>query len=417
MGFSKYFLIVICLLNGRSYAEVSVLFSPHGGIRERLIQELDNAQVSVDVAIYSFSDPALLKKVKSLPAKGIKVRLILDSALSEKERAHDLELSGIDVKYVTIVMHHKFAIIDGPQARNDSASMATLLSGSFNWADSAETSYDEDFLVFKNEEPTILAFQNEFNLIWNKARDFEGPAEKRIETMVMIVPDSTVTFTSANMLAEKKGTDWVFRPKTKNLSEGVAGRVIIQAIQDAKDEIQIASAHFRRPDIYEALVAALKRNVRVEMVLDAQEFQGNDFEKLPMGDSKHLDEKLAIHGAFVRYKMYSKFWDYRTAKQLHSKYMVIDGQKILTGSFNWSKNAEFKSFENLITLDAEKVLNYQQNFRKIFNYGESHFESLLNEISKSSGRGPCVFAPISLTAKEVETLRQSYAKGACRKRK
>jgi phosphatidylserine/phosphatidylglycerophosphate/cardiolipin synthase-like enzyme len=100
---------------------------------------------------------------------------------------------------------------------------------------------------------------------------------------------------------------------------------------------------------------------------------------------------------------------------MHSKYLVVDGSRVLTGSFNWSENAELKTFENLVRFDERAVVRaYQDNFVKVFSYQEGGFKALLESVKASSGQGPCSFAPISLSGPEIRKLRGAYARGACR---
>ena len=404
-----------------AHAKVAVNFAPDTGIKTLILDELSAAKAHVDIAMYSYSDAALLKKAKELSQAGIKVRVILDSAPKEAKRATELEEAGIDVRYVTFVMHHKFAVIDGPLSEDD-AKGATVLTGSLNWSASAYQSYDEDLLVLKNEASMAFAFQDEFNHIWNHAKEYAGPASDGAESvdfdMDTIDADAPVVFTSANLEPVKRGDEWSFRTVAK-LEDGVAGRTLIQAIDDSQSSVQIATAHFRRRDVYDALERALKRGVKVELVLDGQEYDSDTPRTLEDGDTTHLDEFLATKGASVKYKMYSRYWNHGTAKQMHAKYMIVDGRSVLTGSFNWSENAELKTFENLVLLNegglgSDLMDDYEANFTKISSYGEGQLSSLIESIKASDGKGPCVFAPIALTGEETKTLRAAYARGACR---
>ncbi len=409
----RFFLFALLSLSNVAQASVTALFSPNGGIKKKIQQELSLAKNHVDIAMYSFSDAGLVSQVKQLAQSGIKVRLILDSANQNKDKSAAFEAAGIDVRYVSFVMHHKFAIVDGPQEGGDS-SKSTLMSGSYNWASSAENAYDEDFLVFKNEKAQILAYQSEFNALWNKAKDFGEAADPSTEFAEFEAPASTSVFTSANFEAFKRGSSWSFRTAV-SLEDGVAGKSVMELLEGAQSTIQVAQAHFRRRDFYEALVRALERGVKVEMVLDAQEFNGDEVGELAAEDRTHLDEALAAQGAVVKYKSYSRFWNYMTAKQMHSKYLVVDGVSVLTGSFNWSENAELKTFENLVRFDDEALAGaYQDNFLKIFSYQKGGFKNLLESVKAASGQGPCSFSPLSLSGAEILKLRGAYARGACR---
>ena len=50
---------------------------------------------------------------------------------------------------------------------------------------------------------------------------------------------------------------WTFS-KRKDVDTGVATAQILRAISEAKSEILVATAHFRKKDIYDALLGAAK---------------------------------------------------------------------------------------------------------------------------------------------------------------
>jgi phosphatidylserine/phosphatidylglycerophosphate/cardiolipin synthase-like enzyme len=401
---------MLVLLATNAAASVTPLFSPSPLVKQAILKQIEEATTSIDIAMYSFSDYSILDAVKDAAASGVQVRLILNKAHQSQQKAEDLEDAGVDVKYVTPVMHHKFAIFDGPLKSLDDANTATLLSGSGNWSSSSSTKYDEDMLVLENEGEFVLAFQKEFNHLWHYAREFGDSREYSvIESADEQMP--LAVFTSQNMTAYYTSSgDPSFKPAV-DWSEGVAGKTIISEINQAESVIRIASAHFRRSDIFDALVQALERGVKVQMLLDQQEFHSYNDPSQPT----YYDEKLAELGAEVKYKTYSRYWDYKTAKQMHAKYMLVDDMTLVTGSFNWSRNAEVNVMENLVRLTDEQLgQSYFEHFQEVWAYGEGELETLENQVFELSGQGPCHFAPISMTGAELQKLRSGYATGACR---
>ena len=347
--------------------------------------------------MYSFSHASLVARVKALAKEGRKVRLVLNDANKNSEAAKAFEDAGVDVRYVTPVMHHKFAILDGPQVPGDDPSKAVLLTGSGNWSASSARAFDEDFLDFEGEAALVRAFQAEFNLLWSRSRDFPGKVRHQ-DTAAMEPADAPVLFTSANMEARETSGGWTFSPKVA-AEDGVAGRSIVAAMDGAGKRIRIASAHFRRKDFYAALVRALERGVRVDMLLDQQEYNG-PAAKNP-ADPEHLDELLGRAGADVRYKTYSRVWKHQTAKQMHAKYLIADDRLVLTGSFNWSDNAELRTMDNLLRLSGPEAASYVEHHSRIFDYGRGTLDELLGAVKGQKGRGPCDFQPMSLSADEM----------------
>jgi phosphatidylserine/phosphatidylglycerophosphate/cardiolipin synthase-like enzyme len=57
---------------------------------------------------------------------------------------------------------------------------------------------------------------------------------------------------------------------------------------------------------------------------------------------------------------------------MHNKFCVIDNQKVITGSYNWSKNAENKNDENVaVVYDNDFASDYSVEFKRLFE-SDSH---------------------------------------------
>ncbi|MEM1228059.1 MAG: phosphatidylserine/phosphatidylglycerophosphate/cardiolipin synthase family protein [Planctomycetota bacterium] len=386
--------LLLALLFATPAFAVDVYFAPSKDVPKTIENAIDGADERLAVAIYSFSDTRLRAKLKAAAKRGVVVRLILHNARKESDLADSIEDAGGDVKYVTKVMHHKFVIAD----------QELLVTGSANWSRSAYTRYDEDLLRI-DEREYVAAFQNEFEFIWENAKEYGA---KRFEPLDSDESKADVRFTSANM----ETTTYKGEPTFRSAAElpGICGERLIQAIRSAESSIKVASAHFRRADLHNELLLAMERGVSVRMILDQQEFHY----RTTRTPNAIYDEALALAGADVRYKVYSRFWDYRTALQLHCKFLVVDDREVLTGSLNWSENAELGTFENLISLtESPVVAKYADRFETIWRYGDGRLESLIDKVNESGGTAPCSFAPISLTGAELSELRRAYDDGAC----
>lgn len=392
---------------GRVAAEIEAFFTPITDIRPYIIEHLNSASNSVDIAMYSFSEPRLIEAVKAAAQRGVKTRLLLHDADKQETKVTDLEAAGIDVRYVNLILHHKFALIDGPRA-GETDPQPVLMTGSGNWSTSMSKDFDEDFLLIRNESDIILSFQAEFNYLWRHARESgfsffpDAPASQ--------FSSSRTVFTSENMEVFTFRGESSFRARVEG-DDGVAGNTLKGFITAAESSIDIATTHFRRPDIFEALAAALARGIRIRILLDGQEFEPDATDD---GSNTHHDELLAVLGAEVRYKTYSRYWFYPTAKQMHTKYMIIDNKTVLTGTFNWSFNAEINTFENILILsDADVVSAYQGNFSEMFQDDPAALRELLRMLSESGGRGPCHFQPLPLSPEDLRSLYSKYQRGAC----
>ena len=138
---------------------------------------------------------------------------------------------------------------------------------------------------------------------------------------------------------------------------GGATDAITSEIGKARNEILVQAYSFTSTPIAKALLDAGKRGVRVVAVLDksqrTQKYSGATF-LAHAGIPVYIDGKHAI---------------------AHNKIIIIDRQTLITGSFNFSKAAEEKNAENLLTLkgNAPLVDRYVKNFEEHKTHSEEYF--------------------------------------------
>jgi len=195
-------------------ATAEVIFSPQPYADSHLARTaelIDAAVTSVDVAMYSFRDTGIQEALGRAVERGVSVRAILESGGEDRTdpegtRSGQLEEAGIEVRYVNKIMHHKFALIDGPRTDVAAAATSTLVTGSGNWSYSAGTRYDENTTILRGDPKAILAFQQEYDHLWAHGRLIEWrddiPAVESApiaDDEVASAPGSEVVFTSANM--------------------------------------------------------------------------------------------------------------------------------------------------------------------------------------------------------------------------
>jgi phosphatidylserine/phosphatidylglycerophosphate/cardiolipin synthase-like enzyme len=128
---------------------------------------------------------------------------------------------------------------------------------------------------------------------------------------------------------------------------------VVKELGAARTTILVQAYSFTSVPIAKALIDAHKRGVDVQVVLDksqrTEKYSSADFLH-NMGIGVRIDAKHAI---------------------AHNKVMVIDGQVIITGSFNFTKAAEENNAENLLVIrSADLAAKYAANWRG----HESHSE-------------------------------------------
>ncbi len=438
---------------GSGDTDIEVRFSPlphdesHLGRTRELI---DQAQRSLDIAMYSFSDAAIKDALERAVQRGVSVRMVFDPAQSERldpagTMSAKLEELGIDVRYVNKIMHDKFVIIDGVRTAGDDPTEAVLASGSANWSGSAGTVYEENTLFVHHNAELALRYQREFNLMWEHSRDFAWSAsaapayfesEPITDEMIAAVEDPTVDafYTSPNFRITNSATyGWGFTVVRGQNS--VADR-LVAAIQGARESIHIASGHMRSRPVAEALMAAHRDHpeLDIRVYLDDQEWiseytadeQQRDLENClaDAGTSEAAREDcvdngfyfgypLAEDGIPVRYKFYAYRWHYSYAPQMHDKFMIVDHRTLISGSYNLSDNAEHNTLENMMLLEGEAhadiVGAYESEFERMWVTGrdENLLDQLTAEVTGTSSSFPIVFAPMALEWADIDALKRA----------
>ena len=127
---------------------------------------------------------------------------------------------------------------------------------------------------------------------------------------------------------------------------GGCTEAVVRALAGAKTTVLVQAYSFTSAPIAGALVDAHKRGVKVEAVLDksnlTERYSSADF-LAHMGIPTKIDSVHAI---------------------AHNKVMVIDGETVITGSFNFTKAAEEHNAENLLIIhDKDLAARYAANWQ------------------------------------------------------
>ncbi len=128
---------------------------------------------------------------------------------------------------------------------------------------------------------------------------------------------------------------------------GNCQNLIIQYIENAKEEIKVQAYSFTSAPIAKALLSAYQRGIAVEVLLDKSQ----------------KTEKYSIYKFFENQGIPVQI-DAAHAIA-HNKIIIIDQQIVITGSYNFTQAAESKNAENIIVLESKELANiYLRNWGK-----------------------------------------------------
>jgi phosphatidylserine/phosphatidylglycerophosphate/cardiolipin synthase-like enzyme len=130
---------------------------------------------------------------------------------------------------------------------------------------------------------------------------------------------------------------------------------VVDALAGAKKNILVQAYSFTSAPIAKALVDAHRRGVDVKVILDRS------------NRTAHYSAATFLAHADI------PVWIDARHAIAHNKIMIIDGDTILTGSFNFTKAAEQHNAENLVTIRDSALANqYTANSQKHLEHSEPY---------------------------------------------
>lgn len=432
---ASFLFFSILVSTSMGFASVEAMFHPYDPTLQRIANAIVNAEESVDIAVYNIDASnrnPIIAAIDSdeiqarLQSGDLKIRMIFEGYESKEgnqKKMAKLEDCGIDVRHLgsSRKMHHKYAVIDG------NGQNPVLITGSANWSVSSRDHYNENILFFENKLGITKAFQREFHLLWNVSREF---GETRF-------PSHEVNGVDANM---EEGLRTYFNTENFQVKNGrlhkkrggegwVLTRQIVAAIDSADHKVSIATTRLRLRPIYEAILRAAERGVDVDIVvtMGEYEFKGrrnkmklkdcDDVYRKDCSTSQNFvvylerDNFPGHESVQVRYKWFHVKKSVYLQKQMHSKYIIVDDNRVLTGSFNWSVSSEYNHIENVVDFEGavypQLLAQFLGDFENLWNKNRDSFGGLIERYEDKLSNGEkidCGFPAKTLSSSEIDYL-------------
>jgi phosphatidylserine/phosphatidylglycerophosphate/cardiolipin synthase-like enzyme len=118
---------------------------------------------------------------------------------------------------------------------------------------------------------------------------------------------------------------------------GGCTEAVIRELNKAKNTVLVQAYSFTSAPIAKALLNAHKRGVKVEVILDKSQ-RTQKYSSSTFLDNQGIPVKIDAQHAIA-----------------HNKVMIIDGETVITGSFNFTKAAEENNAENLLIIHDKKL--------------------------------------------------------------
>ena len=306
---------------------------------QKLIERINAASYSIDMALYSFSDmPDVANALIAAKNRGVKIRVVYENRTTQNSMQALID-AGIPIIKRTSglngIMHNKFFIFD---ARDTIAVNDWLWTGSWN-VTLTETSWKNN--VIEINDPTITqAYTIEFEEMWGSSGDTPNPSNAKFGFQKS---DNTPHIFNIGGREVKV----YFSP-----SDGVMSK-IINTVNTANKDIYFGLYAFTRSDIATAMNNRYNAGVTdIRGLIDQVNTTGSQY--------SYLNTFAEMFG--------------NTGNTMHHKYGLVDATQpysnpyVITGSANWSNSAANDNDENIVIIDDIFIANqYMQEFKKRYN--------------------------------------------------
>lgn len=287
---------------------------------KNLAELLSSAKESVKCAFYT-ADEHLIGNISARATE-----IVFDEkAEIAAAKFNNIDNASIYKSKSKGIMHNKYCIIDN----------SIVMTGSFNPTAAAKNDYN-DLLVINST--SLAAFYNgNFGQLKGSARQKTAvtSAAAAVKNVKPIKPKMAILNST---IAEV-----YFCPE-----DGCA-KAVKEKIRKANSSIVFAAYSFTHPEIANELIFKRAEGLAVAGVI----------EKSTTGSKYSKHSVMAANGIGIKLE---------TSKRLlHYKFFVIDNETVITGSFNPTKNADERNYENVIIIRDKELANaYAKEFSKIF---------------------------------------------------
>ena len=291
-----------------------------GGPDRPLADAIQNARLSVDVAVLQLNLWSVRDALISAHRQGVRVRVVVESDYIDTSEIQQLIEAGIPVlgDRREGLMHNKFVVIDRLE----------VWTGSMNFT--LSESYRNNNTLIRLRSPELAE---------NYTVEFE---EMFLDDQ--FGPGSPANTPHPSLVVGNTRIDTCFSP-----DDGCTAR-LLRAIASAQHSLAFLAYSFTSDELADALIERSAAGVRVEGVMESSQVEtnrGSDYQRFL---SAGLDVRLDAN-----------------PKQMHEKVMVIDEQVVALGSFNFTFSAEARNDENLLIIyDPQIAALYQAEFARLF---------------------------------------------------
>ncbi len=299
------------------------------GVDGKITPLIEAAASTIDVVSFDLNLPSAIQALVKAHERGVRVRVIYDGENGDAEVDNDIvgKFNGVETLSeagVTMVdggrsnglMHNKIILIDGK----------TLIMGSWN------LSYND---TFRNNNNILVITAPQ--LIANyQAKINEGLEQKRFGAKAK-VGAQTPSMTIDGVQVEN-----YFSPVDDVMDK------LVQYVQGAQKSVHFYAFTYTHADLSAAMIARSQAGVDVQGVIENR--GASQGALVPL-----FCARLPVKTDGNKYTM-------------HHKVILIDGETVITGSFNFTKSADTANDDNILVIhNAALAEQYEQEYQRILS--------------------------------------------------
>jgi phosphatidylserine/phosphatidylglycerophosphate/cardiolipin synthase-like enzyme len=294
-----------------------------GSIPEKLIDHINQAQRTIHIASFEFNLTPVAEALIAAHKRGVEVQWVTDDENgieADKEDGHGqfamLKKAGIEVKddEREALMHNKFWIFD----------KQTVWTGSTNITVNGNFRNNNNVLVIDSPEVATI-YEREFAEMW--AGEFGPTSPSTVQEQRVVIDGTPIQVLFA-------------------AEDGVASQ-LIPLIENAQNSIRFMAFSFTHDGMGEAVLAQARAGVDVKGIFETR------------GSETEYSELSRLYCAKVPVRQDGN------PGTFHHKVFIIDDQIVVTGSLNFSDNADESNDENVVVVTNRDIAaQYLQEFER-----------------------------------------------------
>lgn len=288
-----------------------------GGIEEHLIDLIDQAQSTIDAAMFEFNLQNVADALIAAHQRGVRVRVVYDDEhTADDPQMQQLIDAGIPATPDKrgAYMHNKFFVFDGRIV----------------WTGSTNVTIND---VYRNNNNAIVLVSPE--VAQNYTTEFEEMFGGQFG------PNSPANTPFPGVQVGDMWVETYFAPEDDVMAQ------LISVTSEVQHSIHFMAFSFTDDGLAQAIMERADTGVQVAGIFEARG-ANTEYSTCPA---------LLAHGLDVRLD--------GNPRTFHHKVVIIDGTIVATGSFNFSANAAQSNDENLLIIHSPQIAAlYEEEFNR-----------------------------------------------------